>query len=209
MAQPAAARCLIGRADRYQRWHDHPRVGGRTAFFAAAAIVNRALVRHTLLSPFLLDLGATLEAANTLRALDILDGRLYRGGSVEGNTLDFIRFEQTIVQAHLDGLRRHAPRSYRREIRAVNASLRALRCGIFRALADRCLVHAADATRRCLGGPLDFAEQDCRVMLGAHIAHHATSRRSQLQPVAGPMRACAVGRILPFRAQGATSEQSG
>jgi hypothetical protein len=173
MAQPAAARCLT-RARRYQRWHEHPAIGRRTSFFAAAAIVNRALARHALSSPFLLDLGATLERANTLRALEILAGRRYQGGSIESNTLDFIRFEQAIVQAHLDGLRRASERSYRREIRAINSVLGGLQYRVIRALVNRCFVCAADETLRCLGAPLDFAEQHCRVTLGVQIAYHAT-----------------------------------
>ncbi|MBV9723634.1 MAG: hypothetical protein JO299_00530 [Gammaproteobacteria bacterium] len=173
MPRPAAARCL-SRARRYQRWHEHPRIARRTSFFAAAAIVNRALARHALSSQFLLELGATLERVNTLRALEILAGRRYQEGSVESNTLDFIRFEQAVVQAHLDGLRRSSERTYRREIRAINSLLGALRYGVIRALANRCFVCAADETLRCLGGPLDFAEQHCRVTLGVQIAYHAT-----------------------------------
>jgi hypothetical protein len=167
MARPAAARCL-SRARRYQRWHEHPGIGRRTSFFAAAAIVNRALARHALSSPFLLDLGAALERVNTLRALEILAGRRYQEGSVESNTLDFIRFEQAIVQAHLDGLRRSSERCYRREIRAINTLLGALRYGVIRALANRCFVSAADETLRCRPRPVSMRRTVSAVGLYKH-----------------------------------------
>ncbi|MGN6453145.1 MAG: hypothetical protein ACTHL7_08775 [Steroidobacteraceae bacterium] len=173
MPQPTAAWCLRRRAQRYQRWHEDPAVTARTSFFAAAAIVNRVLARYMLLSPFLLDLGTTLETLNTRRALEIRAGRLYRAGSIESNTLDFVQYEQSIVQAHLDGLRQSAPRSYRREIQSVNAALSGLRCGGARLFANRCFLKAADEARRSLGGRLDFAEQQCRVILGTQIARQA------------------------------------
>ncbi len=174
MVRTAALLSLMRRAQRYQRWHDDPAIASRTSFFAAAAVVNRALARHALLSSFLLDLGARLEAINSGRALEILAGQLYRGGSLEANTLDFIQFEQSIVQAHLDALRRSSPRSYGREVRAANRILAVLRYGVVRGVAERKFLQAVDAALCHVGGPLDFAQQRCRVILGAQIARHAT-----------------------------------
>jgi hypothetical protein len=174
MSGPVALPGLWLRAERYQRWHEDPAIAARTSFFAAAAVVNRVMARHVLLSRFLLDLGSRLEAVNTGRALEIRAGRLYGEGSVEGNTLEFVQYEQSIVQAHLARLRQCAPRSYRREIRTVNAMLAALRWGVIRGSAERCFVSAAEEALQRLGGPLDFAEQHCRVILGMQIARRAT-----------------------------------
>ncbi|MBV8198537.1 MAG: hypothetical protein JO263_10405, partial [Candidatus Eremiobacteraeota bacterium] len=69
MPPPGAAFCLLRRAERYQRWHDDPAIAARTSFFAAAAVVNRVLARHALLSRFLFELGAVLEDLNSSRAV--------------------------------------------------------------------------------------------------------------------------------------------
>jgi hypothetical protein len=164
---------LLLRAERYQRWHEDPAIAARTSFFAAAAVVNRAMACHALLSRFLLDLGARLEVINTHRAHEIRAGQLYGEGSVEVNTLDFVHYEQSIVQDHLDRLRHSAPRSYGREIRAVNAMFAALRWGVIRGFANRCFLCAVEEALQRLGGPLDFAEQRCRVVLGTQIARQA------------------------------------
>jgi hypothetical protein len=184
MPWPAALLCLARRGERYRSWHADPAIATRTSFFAAAAIVNQVLARHALLSAFLLELGATLESVNAQRALEIRSGRLYRQGSVEGNTLDFVRYEQSIVQMHLDALRRRSAGGYRREIRAVNASLAALRCRVLRGFANRCFLSAADEALHRLGRPLDFAEQRCRILLGTQIAREATLDATR--PLAGP-----------------------
>lgn len=198
MPPRAAVLALMRRARRYQRWHEEPAIRSRTSFFAAAAIVNRALMRQMLLSSFLIELGAALETVNSQRALEILAGRRYREGSVERNTLDFIQYEQSIVQAHLDGLRRYAPRCYRREIRVINAVLATQRYPLVRGLAGRIVRSAALEALHHLGRPLDFAEFGCRVVLGAQIARHALllSAPSRSEPM----------RILLSHAQGATSE---
>jgi hypothetical protein len=179
MPPPGTVLCLIRRAQRYQRWHDDPAISARTNFFAAAAVVNRVLARHALLPHFLLELGAVLEEVNSRRALEIRAGNLYCQDSVWANTLDFVRYEQGIVQTHLDSLHQSSPLTYRREIRVINTVLAVLRCSVLGGFAGRCFVRAVDETLRCLGGPLDFATLHCRVMLGAQLARHATATRSK------------------------------
>src|SRR5690349_10664076 len=91
------------RLQRYRRIAADPLVASRTAFFTAAVIVTRALATRDQ-PAFLAALGARLEVANLRRARDIRAGKLYRAGSVRANTVDFIRFEQALVQAELDAL---------------------------------------------------------------------------------------------------------
>ena len=166
---------LLLRSWRYQCWHADPRICLRTHFFAAAAVVTRVLARGPILSGFLFQLSATLEAENALRARSICVGALYATGAVESNTLDFVQHEQSIVQVHLDRLRRDAPHRYVREIRRANEALELLRWRGLSGLADRCLVRAAEDARGSVGGRLDFAEQQCREVLGVQIARHAVS----------------------------------
>ena len=164
---------LLLRSWRYQRWHADPRICLRTHFFAAAAVVTRVLARGPVLSGFLFDLSATLEAENALRARRICSGALYATGAIEINTLDFVRHEQSIVQMHLDRLHRDAPNRYAREIRRANEALELLRWRGLRGLTEGCFVRAAEDARDRVGGRLDFAEQRCRELLGVQIAHHA------------------------------------
>ena len=170
-----AVLCLLRRAQRYQRWHDDPAISARTSFFAAAAVVNRVLARHALLSRFLFELGTVLEDVNSRRAVEIRAGTLYGEHSVWVNTLDFVHYEQGIVQWHLDSLRQRSPVTYRREMRLINSVLGVLRCSVIRGFAGRCFIRAVDETLQCLGTPLDFARLHCRVMLGAQLARHATA----------------------------------
>ena len=169
-------RALLLRSRRYQSWHADPRIALRTHFFAAAAVVTRVLAGQLLLSRFLRELSGTLEVENALRARRIRAGTLYAAGPVDGNTLDFVCHEQAIVQAHLDRLRRCAPRRYSREISAANRALSLARSRTFQAVADRCFAGAAYEAARRLGGALDFADRHCREVLGTQIARWAVPR---------------------------------
>lgn len=165
------------RSHRYLSLHADPGIGCRTHFFAAAASVTRALARHRF-SSFLLELGATLETANVLRAQQISDGRLYAAGTITDNTRDFVVYEQGIVQRHLDALRRSRPHRYTREVRCANAAFRLLRFRALRAVADRCFVQAVDYTTLQRAGPIDIADRSCREVLGLSLAYFATAAGS-------------------------------
>jgi hypothetical protein len=172
---------LILRARRYQRWHSEPEISTRTSFYAAAAIVTRVLARYAF-SRFLIELGATLERVNSTRAAEIRSGLLYPQGSVETNTSDFVRYEQGVVQAHLEQLRRSAPRRYSREMWLANRAFDLLHINSLTSFVNPCFVHAAhDAVR--LAGPLDFAEQSCREILGRQIALRAAFELHSRSPV--------------------------
>jgi hypothetical protein len=170
---------LLRRSWRYQCWDADPRIYLRTHFFAAAAVVTRVLARRATLSRFLFDLSTTLEAENARRAREICAGALYSSRAIESNTLDFVRHEQAIVQAHLDQLRRDAPRCYAREIHAANEGLELVRWRGLRRFADHCFVSAVAEARCSVGGRLDFAEQRCRELLGIQIALHAVAQQGR------------------------------
>lgn len=85
------------RSERYRRLDAQPAIRSRTAFFAAASIVTRVLA-YGGTTPFMLVLSDALERVNVSRAQLICRGQLYESGSVECNTQDFVRYEQTLVQ---------------------------------------------------------------------------------------------------------------
>jgi hypothetical protein len=105
-----------------------------------------------------MELSATLGRVNEIRAAQIRSGLLYGHGSVETNTSDFVSYEQTIVQAHLEQLRHSAPRRCSREVRMANWAFDSLLINVLTGFVNRCFVDAARDTVR-LAGSLDFAEQ--------------------------------------------------
>jgi hypothetical protein len=129
------ATTFLQRSLRYERLHADPRIACKTDFFAAATLVTRSLA-HAIPTRFLGRLSALLERENWRRAQEILCGRLYETGRIELNTADFIRYEQALVQAQLDGLRRTDPRRYLREIHRANTQLALAQGPLARALLD-------------------------------------------------------------------------
>ena len=164
-------RALLARAHRYAQLHADPLIAGRTHFFAAAALVSRTLWIYGP-SAFLLRLSGTLEHENLARAAAIRAGTLYRGGSAEGNTREFIEVEQHLVQQALDALRAHDAAAYSREIGAANRALRWARRRVMRALIERPFVEALEAALAKLGS-FDMAVRECRELLGLELAHAA------------------------------------
>lgn len=165
-------RALLERSRTYARLHADPRIAGRTFFFAAAALVTRTLWIYRP-SVFLLTLSASLERENLCRAQASRTGVLYRHGSADDNTRQFIAAEQHLVQQALDALRAQQPRAYLREIRGANLALRWARCGTLRALLERPFVAALDAAFATFGCPFDMAARECREVLGMALARAA------------------------------------
>ena len=177
---------LAPRSRRYLHLHTDPTISCRTNFFAAAAIVTRVLSLRGP-SAFVLELSATLEEANASRARLIRTGELYADGTIEGNTRDFVRFEQGLVQQHLEKLRQCSPRDYLSEIGGMNAAFELLRFKPLRNLVERCFVRAVEETIACLGAPIDVAQRACREALGVHIAEQAgLALRQAMRPNCGP-----------------------
>ncbi|HJS88708.1 MAG TPA: hypothetical protein VJ738_01950 [Steroidobacteraceae bacterium] len=165
---------LLLRSERYRRLDAQPEIRARTDFFAAAAIVTRALA-YSGATPFMLALSDALEGVNVCRAHLIRSGCLYVTGSVERNTRDFIRYEQALVQAALDHLRGSDPRGYSEQIRVANGAIaRALRPGA--GCASNALTTFARAAECCLarlGRAIEFATQSDREALGEELARSA------------------------------------
>jgi len=167
---------LVLRSERYRRLDAHPTIRSRTDFFAAASVVTRVLAYSA--TPFMVALSGALERVNVSRAQLICGGRLYVAGSVESNTLDFVHYEQSLVQEALDRLRDTDPRGYSEQIRLANSAIaRILRhrgpCAsgaftTFIAAAESCLVR--------LGHVIEFAAQSDREVLGEELARSARLR---------------------------------
>ncbi len=156
------------RSRRYESIHADPVIAGKTRFFAAASLVTGALA---LIGPsrFLRELSAMLEVANLLRAQEIRARRIYHEDSVEQNTADFIRYEQTLVQAALDSLRSRHPERYRREVDLANFLLNALNGRLTRRVLRSAFARAVRAAIHELGSDIDFARQRHREMLGLQL----------------------------------------
>ncbi len=163
------------RSRRYGSLHADPAIACRTQFFAAAALVTATLA---LIGPsrFFRDLSGELEAANMLRAAEIRARRIYRDGAVESNTMDFISYEQTLVQAALDSLQARHPRLYRREVQLANFLLNALNRTVPRRFLRSTFARAVRATSAELGADIDFARQSHREMLGLQLARASVRR---------------------------------
>jgi hypothetical protein len=106
---------------------------------------------------------------------------LSASGSVERNTRDFVRYEQTLVQEALERLRSSDPRGYCEQIRIANTAIaRVLKpragcaCG---ALAT--FVRAAQSCLARLGRTIEFSAQADREALGEELARSA--RRQALE----------------------------
>jgi hypothetical protein len=113
------------RSIRYQRLARDARIRTTTAFFAAAATVNRVFA-YSGATIFMAELSAHLEVFNVTRARQIREGSLVGPASVERNTADFIDFEQTLLQRRLDALQRDNPALYASELRWAAYSLKRL-----------------------------------------------------------------------------------
>ena len=175
---------LLLRSERYRRLDADPLIRSRTSFFAAASVVTRVLA-YSGATPFMLTLSDALERANMARARQICTGLLYAGGSVERNTLDFVQYEQGLVQEALERLRRSDPTVHSEQIRIANRAIdRALRhrtaCA-FSALET--FTQAAQACLARLGRTFEFSAQCDREALGQEIARSA--RRPEPARVAG------------------------
>ena len=163
---------LVGRGERYQQWHADPRIAARTSFFAAAAVVSRALARIPW-TGFLLPLSGALELENARRARQICRGTLYSHPSVASNTVDFIRFEQGLVQIHLDRARQIAPQRFTAQLRAYNAAFSLLHATRLRCGVEESFVAGVADTVHEIGRSIDLADRACREILGMYIARYA------------------------------------
>jgi hypothetical protein len=133
---------------------------------------------------------------NSSRAQLICRGLLYGSGSIERNTIDFIRYEQILVQKALDGLCRTDPGAYAQQIRhADNAIAHILqRRELCASSALATFVRATDACLARLGRMLEFSRQADREALGEALARsaraagwpHAVRERRRLKRQASP-----------------------
>ena len=161
----------LARERRYRRIAADPAVAARTTFFAAAAVVTRALATRDQ-PPFLVKLGAMLEVANVRRAREIRAGQRYKTGTPRANTADFVHFEQALVEAELARLRARDEGAWRDVIECANVQIRRATGGLARWL-NREFARAALDTRRQLGRDIDFARREDRELLGNAIAREA------------------------------------
>jgi hypothetical protein len=159
------------RERRYRRIAADPVIGGRTSFFAAAAIVTRALATRDQ-PPFLAKLGATLEVANVRRAREIRAGKRYKTGTARANTADFVHFEHALVEAELERLRARDADAWRDIVGCANGQIRRATRGLARWV-NRDFARAVIETRRQLGRDVDFARREDRELLGNAIARES------------------------------------
>jgi hypothetical protein len=162
---------MLARERRYRGIAADPAIAARTYFFAAAVIVTRALATREQL-PFLAMLGAKLEVANLRRAREIRAGILYRNGSAQANTADFIHFEQALVQAELETLRGHDLRAYEEVVACANAQIAGATRGFARWI-NRRFARAVLTAREKIGRDIDFALRTDRELLGNAIARES------------------------------------
>src|SRR4051812_33567524 len=161
----------LARERRYRRIAADPAIAARTSFFAAAAIVTKALATRDQ-PPFLVQLGAMLEVANVRRAREIRAGKRYRQGSPRANTADFVHFEQALVEVELERLRARDEAAWRAVVDCANVQMRRATRGFARWM-NREFARAALETRRQLGRDIDFARRADRELLGNAIAREA------------------------------------
>ncbi|MDB6088186.1 MAG: repeat-associated core protein [Gammaproteobacteria bacterium] len=174
-----SAAAFIFRSRRYEDLHADPAISRKTDFFAAASLVTAAFALITP-SRFFCELSETLESANVARARKIRARQLYAEGTNENNTTDFVRYEQELVQAALDSLRRRHPQSYWREIDSANRLLNALNGKLLRRTVLSSFARAVRSTITNLGADIDFARQDHREALGRQLAREACRSRPGL-----------------------------
>ncbi len=167
---------LALRVHRYDAVDAEEAIRARTDFFAAAAVVTRA-VSFMPPSRFLLHLSARLEWLNMSRAAAIRSGSLYGGGSVAANTDDFIHIEQSAVQRHLDCLKKAAPHRYRTEIASLNSAMRAAGRLPLWAPGVAGIANALRRAQQETDGEMDFAAQPFREAVGRHVS--ASIRRAE------------------------------
>jgi hypothetical protein len=167
---------LLLRSERYRRLDAEPAIRSRTDFFAAASVVTRVLA-YGGATPFMAALSGSLERVNVLRARLIRSGLLYVTGTVDCNTLDFIRYEQRRVQRVLDRLRAFDPDGYSEQIRTANRLIAlALELGAAYASGDLGIfIHGAKSCLARLGRAVEFSEQSDREALGEELARSARS----------------------------------
>lgn len=162
----------------YERLHADPRISNRTSFFGAAAIITSALALPEQ-GAFMADLSAKLAHANIARANQIIAGGLYRGSSIGRNDVDFIHFEQTLVQKELDGLKASDVAGYNSLISDTNNALNGLAGGRGVAwVSDPNVARAVASARETIGGDIDFGNQSHREALGQAAAEIARESRS-------------------------------
>lgn len=178
---------LLLRSERYRCLDAEPAIRSRTDFFAAASIVTRVLA-YSNPTAFMAALSDMLERVNVSRARLICRGALYATGSVEINTLDFVRYEQTLVQDSLDHLREKDPAGYADQIRIANSAIaRAVTHRAARASsAIATFVRAADSCLERLGRTVDFSAQSDREALGEELARGARRRERLLDALIFP-----------------------
>lgn len=164
------------RARRYNALHADPRISSRTSFFAAAAVVTRA-IGQLRPSGFLWRLSSSLEKANVERAAAIRAGALYAEGNIGSNTADFIRVEQSLVQVQLDCLRDTNPDQYAREVAALNRALGRLTLSRKSPWVDYRVARALSYAQQDAGQSPDFASQAFRELVGRHIAAQIAAPR--------------------------------
>jgi hypothetical protein len=162
------------------------RVSSKTSFFAAAAIVTNTLGGAPQ-SDFEHKLSADLEKANLDRANEIRAGTRYATGSIEEHNRDFVNFEQSHVQAALDGLQASNPQGYKSEVDAANAALNGPISSLAKAT-DPAFASAVAATRASLGHAINFASQKDREALGNTIA--AAAAKAKLTCTGSRVGAC-------------------
>jgi hypothetical protein len=168
---------LLLRSERYRLLDAEPAIRARTDFFAAASIVTRVLA-YSGPTRFMLTLSDRLERVNLYRAELIHRGALYATGSVERNTVDFVRYEQSLVQEALDRLRGGDPGGYAEQVRIANSAIaRALRrraaCA---SSAAATFVRAAESCLERLGRSIEFSIRSDREILGEELARSARRR---------------------------------
>ena len=177
----AARLAFLLRSERYRRLDAEPAIRARTDFFAAASIVTRVLA-YGGTTPFMAGLSHMLEHVNVSRAQMICRGALYVTGSVERNTLDFVRYEQALIQEALDRLRHGDPRAYAEQIhladRAIARVLRRRAACTSSAVAT--FVRAAECCLMRFGRAIEFARQSDREALGTELARSARQRPASL-----------------------------
>ena len=157
---------MCDRSLRYESMDEESALRGFTRFFGAASVVTNVLGTIRGVGPnakFMTQLSRKLETANSQRAELIRNGQLPSLGAVSLNDAAFVRYEQSIVQAELDTMKIDAPLGYRTLVSYSNAALNGR-------IVDPNFRRARDAAVKHIGGPIDFANQEHREVLGRATA---------------------------------------